>query len=95
MGVTRIFEKIEEGIKTQQGEVSGLRRLVLEWARRQALHHHTQEEAGSPHTSLGYSLARRLVFSKVTPRRARQPASVTLRRSTPRSASVSARTTAS
>ena len=65
MGVTRIFEKIEEGIKNQQAEISGVKKMVLDWAQRQALHHHNQEMSGQPHFSLGYKLAQKMVFKKV------------------------------
>ena len=67
MGVTRIFEKIEEGVRTREAELTGLKARVFGWAQRQALHHHKLEEAGKPHSSLGYSLAQRLVFNKVSP----------------------------
>ena len=43
MGVTRIFEKIEEGIRGREAELTGLKRAVFNWAQRQALHHHKQE----------------------------------------------------
>ena len=65
MGVTRIYEKIEEGVKNQQAEISGVKKMVLNWAQRQALHHHTQEMSGKPHSSLGYRLAQKTVFKKV------------------------------
>ena len=65
MGVTRIYEKIEEGIKNQQAEISGIKRMVLNWAQSQALHHHTQEMSGQPHSSLGYRLAQKTVLKKV------------------------------
>ena len=65
MGVTRIFEKIEEGVKNQQAEISGVKKMVLDWAQRQALHHHTQEMSGQSHSSLGYRLAQKTVFKKV------------------------------
>ena len=67
MGVTRIFEKIEEGIRAREAELTGLKARVFHWAQRQALHHHKQEESGKPHSSLGYSLAQKLVFNKVSP----------------------------
>ena len=65
MGVTRIFEKIEEGVKNQQAEISGVKKIILNWAQRQALHHHTQEMSGQSHSSLGYRLAQKTVFKKV------------------------------
>ena len=67
MGVTRIFEKIEEGIRGREAELTGLKRAVFNWAQRQALHHHKQEESGNPHSSIGYNLAKKLVLDKVTP----------------------------
>ena len=66
MGVTRIFEKIEEGIRAREAELTGLKARVFHWAQRQALHHHKQEESGKPHSSLGYSLAQKLVFNRVS-----------------------------
>ena len=65
MGVTRIYEKNEEGIKNQQAEISGIKRMVLNWAQSRALNHHTQEMSGQPHSSLGYRLAQKTVFKKV------------------------------
>ena len=64
MGVTRIFEKIEEGIRGREAELTGLKRAVFNWAQRQALHHHKQEESGNPHSSIGYTLAKKLVLDK-------------------------------
>ena len=65
MGVTRIYEKIEEGIKNKGRDTKGLKRLIVDWAKNQALHHHQQEESGKAHSSLGYTLARKLILSKV------------------------------
>ena len=65
MGVTRIFEKIEEGVKNQQAEISGVKKMVLNWAQRQALQHHMQEMSGKSHSSLGYRLAQKTVLKKV------------------------------
>ena len=42
MGVTRIFEKIEEGIRNQEAEMTGIKKKVFNWAQKQALHHHEQ-----------------------------------------------------
>ena len=66
MGVTRIFEKIEEGVRNQEAEMKGVRKMVFNWAQKQALNHHMQEMTGKEHSSLGYTIARKLVFSKVT-----------------------------
>ena len=65
MGVTRIFEKIEEGIKKKGADTKGLKRMVADWAKNQSLHHHKQEESGKPHSSIGYTVAKKLIFSKV------------------------------
>ena len=65
MGVTRIYEKIEEGIKNKGRDTKGLKRVIVDWAKNQALHHHQQEESGKPHSSLQYTLARKLILSKV------------------------------
>ena len=65
MGVTRIFEKIEEGIRNQEAELTGIKKSVFNWAQRQALHHHLQEQHGKPHSSLGYTLAKKMILSKV------------------------------
>ena len=62
MGVTRIFEKIEEGIRTKEADLTGIKKSLFNWARNQALHHHQQEELGKHHSSLGYSIAQKLVF---------------------------------
>ena len=66
MAVTRIYEKIEEGIKAKGADTKGLKRVIVDWAKRQALSHHEQEaRSGQSHSSLGYSLARKMIFSKV------------------------------
>ena len=65
MGVTRIFEKIEEGIKSKGSDTKGLRKKIVDWAKNQALNHHKQEESGTPHSSLGYTIAKKLIFNKV------------------------------
>jgi len=64
VGVPRVWEKIEEGIKSKASS-SGPKKLVMDWAKRQALAHHKAEEKGVAHTSLGYSLASKLIFSKL------------------------------
>jgi len=38
---------------------------VMDWAKRQALAHRKAEEKGVAHTSLGYTLASKLIFSKL------------------------------
>ena len=68
MRVTRIFEKIEERIKNQQAEISGVKKMVLNWAQRQALQHHRQEMSGKSHSSIGYRLAQKTVLKKVKSR---------------------------
>ena len=65
MGVTRIFEKIEEGVRNQESELTGVKKMVFNWAQRQALDHHHQEMSGKRHTGLGYKLAQKLVFNKL------------------------------
>ena len=65
MGVTRIFEKIEEGVRNQEAEMTGVKKMVFTWAQKQALHHHMSEMGGKEHTSLGYNVAKKLVFNKV------------------------------
>ena len=65
MGVTRIFEKIEEGIKAKGADTKGVKKLFVDWAKNQALNHHKQEESGKFHSSFGYNLAKKLIFSKV------------------------------
>jgi len=64
VGVPRVWEKIEEGIKSKASS-SGAKKLVMDWAKRQALAHHAAEEKGVAHTSLGYTLASKLIFSKL------------------------------
>ena len=65
LGVTRVFEKIEEGIKSKGADTKGVKKLFVEWAKKQALNHHKQEELGKSHSSFGYNLAKKFVFSKV------------------------------
>jgi len=64
-GVPRVFEKVEEAMKKQGATTKGLKKLLVDWAKSQAIHHHKMEENGRPHNSIGYQLARKLVFSKV------------------------------
>lgn len=65
MGVTRVFEKVEEAMKMQGASSKGLKKKIGDWAKSQALHHHQMETSGKSHNSVGYQLARKLVFSKV------------------------------
>eukprot|EP00092_Neocalanus_flemingeri_P015406 GFUD01016671.1.p1 GENE.GFUD01016671.1~~GFUD01016671.1.p1 ORF type:complete len:503 (-),score=107.18 GFUD01016671.1:41-1348(-) len=65
MGVTRVFEKVEEAMKMQGANTTGIKKMIGDWAKSQALHHHQMEMSGKAHSSLGYKLARKLVFSKV------------------------------
>jgi len=64
VGVPRVWEKIEEGIKSKASS-RGPKKMVMDWAKRQALAHHAAEEKGVPHSSLGYTLAHMLIFSKL------------------------------
>ena len=77
VGVPRVFEKIEEGMRSAAVK-SGVKKKVFhtskaclttlqvgDWAKAQALAHHKAEEAGMAHTSLGYRLANKIVLSKV------------------------------
>ena len=64
VGVPRVFEKIEEGMKAA-GAKSGLKKKLADWAKSEALAHHAAEEGGKAHTSLGYRLAHKLILSKV------------------------------
>ena len=77
IGVPRVFEKIEEGMKSAAA-TSGIKKKVFhtsitrltilqvgDWAKAQALAHHKAEETGKAHTSLGYRLAHKIVLSKV------------------------------
>ena len=61
MGVTRIFEKIEDGIKKKGADTKGLKRKIVDWAKSQALNHHKQEESGKVHSSLGYTIGKKLL----------------------------------
>ena len=65
MGVTRVFEKVEEAMRLQGASSTGLKKKIGDWAKAQALHHHESEMGGKTHNSLGYQIAKRLVFSKV------------------------------
>ena len=81
VGVPRVFEKIEEGMKAKAAK-GGIKKKVDtnlnklcdgfcpspqlgDWAKSEALAHHAAEEQAVPHTSLGYRLAKRLILSKV------------------------------
>ena len=70
MGVTRVYEKIEEGIKSKGSDTKGLKKKIVDWAKAQALHHHKEEERGVAHSSLGYTIAKKLIFKKVRSRSA-------------------------
>merc|ERR1719347_1097447 len=52
-------------MKLRGKEASGLKRMVGDWAKRQALLHHEAEMAGEVHSSLGYTIARKMILSKV------------------------------
>ena len=65
MAVTRIYEKIEEGIKSKGADTKGIKRMIVDWAKKQALVHHKQEESGKPHSSLSYTIAKKLIFNKI------------------------------
>ena len=65
MGVTRVFEKIQEVMQMQGASSKGLKKLLVDWAKSQAVHHHNMEMGGKSHNSVGYQIARKLVFSKV------------------------------
>ena len=65
LGVPRVWEKIEEKIKLAGKDTKGLKRKVADWAKKQALAHHLQKDAGIDRKSLGYKLAKKIVLSKV------------------------------
>jgi len=65
MGVTRVFEKVEAAMKIQGANTTGIKKKIADWAKSQSLHHHQMEMSGKAHTSFGYKLARKLVFSKI------------------------------
>ena len=65
MGVTRVFEKVEEAMKKQSVNSPLLKRKLGEWAKSQALNHYRMGMKGQSHWSLGYKLAQKIVFSKV------------------------------
>ena len=65
LGVPRVFEKIEDGIKSKGADTKGVKKFIVDWAKNQALNHHKQEESGKSHSSFGYNIAKKLVFSKV------------------------------
>ena len=78
LGVPRVFEKIEEGLKAAAA-TKGIKKKVQnnssnamhtsfqvgDWAKAQSLAHHAAEEQGVPHSSLGYRFASRVILSKV------------------------------
>merc|ERR1719431_169420 len=65
LGVPRVWEKIEEKIKLAGKDTKGVKRKVADWAKKQALEHHLQRNAGNDRRSLRYRLAKKLVLSKV------------------------------
>ena len=45
-GVPRVWEKIEEKLKELGKKNSGLKKVVMDWAKNAALQHHTDKMAG-------------------------------------------------
>ena len=41
LGVPRVWEKIEEGVKEAGKDTAGIKKAILDWAKRQAMEHHT------------------------------------------------------
>merc|ERR1719430_198189 len=65
LGVPRVWEKIEEKIKLAGKDTKGVKRKVADWAKREALKHHLERNAGNDNKSIKYKLAKKLVLSKV------------------------------
>ena len=61
----RVWEKIEEKIKLAGKDTKGLKRKVADWAKKEALAHNLQMNAGKDSKSLSYRLAQKIVLSKV------------------------------
>ena len=65
VGVPRVYEKIEESLRETLGSAKGIKGKILKWAQGQALAHHEREMSGIRDNSLGYKIAKKLVFSKI------------------------------
>ena len=65
IGVPRVWEKIEEPLRVNLSKTTGLKKMLVDWARKQSLAHHEREMSGKMDNSLGYRLARKLVLSKI------------------------------
>jgi len=65
LGMPRVWEKVEEGMRLAARNNTGLKRIIADWAKAQALKHHLALDAGTDQTTLQYKLAKKLVLSHV------------------------------
>ncbi len=67
-GVPRVWEKLHAGVTARLGEVTGVRRRLLDAARWVASEVHARRDRGAPvprHVQLAYDLAQRVVLGKL------------------------------
>ncbi len=64
MAVPRVFEKIEERLQEMGRKNKGIKKAVMDWAKSTATEHHkrTREERRAVEPTLGYKIARKLIF---------------------------------
>lgn len=65
LGVPRVWEKIQEKLLEVGRKNTGLKKVVADWAKAAAFHHHEEQMAGRPGGGWQYTLARRLVLTRV------------------------------
>ncbi len=65
MAVPRVWEKMQEKMQEAARKNSPVKRAVANWAKAQATRHHEAVRRGVDDNSLGYRIAKKLVFNKV------------------------------
>jgi long-chain acyl-CoA synthetase len=63
VAVPRVYEKIYNAV--QRGASTGIKKKIFKWAVQVGKNHLTETLAGKPHSGLAWTIADRLVFSKV------------------------------
>jgi long-chain-fatty-acid--CoA ligase ACSBG len=64
-GVPRVYEKIQEKLLDLGKNNKGLKKSVMDWAKKSALEHHEEQMAGRPGNSLSYRIAKKLILSRI------------------------------
>jgi len=64
-GVPRVYEKIHEKMLDVAKTNTGIKKTIATWAKKQSFDHYENGMAGTPTNTLGYKIAKKVVFSKV------------------------------